>query len=415
MSYKVLLIDKDGEQHVVYDPSRTVYDDHSLSILEPTLELDIENGGTFDFTIPPQNAMHELYEDTIDFSLAQIMTHTVEVYEDNDVIWTGRPTSISQDFYNRQKVRCEGALDFLHDSIQPKVEYNQYTPFEFASALLNLHNDRCPSNRKIYADQNEWHYQIGNETPKKIWRQTDYESTYDCLQSYILGSLGGYAMVIKKNGRLVLQYWSKASQMPINNQTINLGVNLLDFTRSWDCMSVVTEVIPICRYTFNGTDKVYTVSPINGGKEYVRDDDAFDTYGRITKVIDVEMVKDLTDTKDIEDATEKKEAEQENKMILRQTREHMLDRAYVELNKNLAADLVIEANVADLSKYYVGSSSQPMRLGQRVHIVSAPHAVDATLPISKMRIDLTTGQKQITIGTPKKKNLTEIYKPKKKR
>lgn len=408
MSYKIVVTDDKGTAVTCYDPANQADGDHTLSVINPHLELDIENGGTFEFTLPPENILHTEIE---------LMKYTVDVYEDDNIIWTGRPTSMSEDFYNREKYRCEGALNYLHDSIQPKVEYNKTNIVSFIQALLNLHNDNCPDNRKIYMgntyfDTSKSKYVY---TGMNLWRQTDFEDTFECFEKMVLNALGGYIQIRKYNRRLYLDYWENMEALQTGTQTVNFGSNLLDFVREWDATSVITDIIPVCHYTLNGIDRVYDVSSINDGKEYVRDDAAYEQYGRIAKVLECDMVKDLVDTTDISDPEEKRTAKEENQTTINITKEDMLARAYVELYKNKQADLVINISAADLSKFIGNSSVEAFKLGTKVRIISEPHGIDEALPVSKITMDLTSGKKDITIGTPKKRNLTEIYKPKKKR
>lgn len=407
MSYKVVI---DGI--TCYDTSvEREQTDRRLTIIDPHLEIELDSGGSFEFTMPPEN---KAYFDV------DLMLSTIDVYEDNEIIWTGRATQSSKDFYDRERYRCEGALNYFHDSIQPNVEYSKIDPKLFLAALLNQHNAECPDNRKIIIGNWNFDYNyykdeaVDQSVKKTIWRKTDWETTYECLQSMILDSLGGHFQVRKEGGTLWLDYWNNPETITVSNQTVDFGSNLLDYTRSYDASDVITEVIPICHYTYNGNDKVYDISSINDGKHYVRDYNAYKTYGRISKVIEVDMVKDLTDTVDIADETEKAEAKEKNRSIIEQTKQEMLLRAEVELKRNREEAFSIEISAADLSKYIVGANYRPFKVGEGVRVISAPHGIDEVLPVSKISMDLTSSKKQITIGNLKKKKLTQIYKPKKK-
>lgn len=51
---------------------------------------------------------------------------------------------------------------------------------------------------------------------------------------------------------------------------------------------------------------------------------------------------------------------------------------------------------------------------ENIHVLSSPHLIDKTLPLTKLDIDLSKAVKQVTVGTKKKETLTEIYKDKTK-
>lgn len=73
------------------------------TLLNPTMDTELNGAGSFDFTLPPDHAFYDV---------PTILTSDVEVYEDNDLIWFGRPVSIEKDWNNQKIVSCEGVSVF---------------------------------------------------------------------------------------------------------------------------------------------------------------------------------------------------------------------------------------------------------------------------------------------------------------
>ena len=91
-------------------------------LLNPNLEIELNTAGSFDFTMPP---CHTFYDDI------HPITSTIEVYEDEDLLWFGRPMEIKTDFLKNKQVYCEGALSFFNDTVQRPHEYDSIYVHEF--------------------------------------------------------------------------------------------------------------------------------------------------------------------------------------------------------------------------------------------------------------------------------------------
>ena len=76
-------------------------------------------------------------------------------------------------------------------------------------------------------------------------------------------------------------------------------------------------------------------------------------------------------------------------------------------------ELVLDISAADLRNISDPDTTiSNFRLGQLVHVVSEPHDINVTLPVTAIEINLENGVKQVTIGKPEKRELTKILKPK---
>lgn len=396
------------------------------TLLNPTMETELNGAGSFDFTLPPDHAFYDV---------PTILTSDVEVYEDNDLIWFGRPVSIIRDWNNQKTVSCEGALAFFNDTIQRPSKWDAILVRDFFRHLINVHNSQVNANRQ---------FTVGNITilDKYVYRELSYESTWDCLQSMCLDAEGGYLFVRRENG---VNYIDWLEEVPyVATQQVQFAVNLLDISQTLDGAEICTQVIPLganisrvakvnestpyCtvyeekddtstqlgrvpqgnEVTFDfitgdttwyrisnpydgyakqqyltpqSGDIPLTISYINNNSDLLVSQDGVDIYGPITKV---------KQWSNVHNANELKEKGQK----------WLTDEQYDKLS--------IEVDAAEL--HYLNESVDAFKVGQMVHVTSNPHLIDKDLPMTKISVSLDSGVKKIQIGTPPHKTLTEIYK-----
>lgn len=337
------------------------YSDINLSLISPVLEIEINNAGSLEFVMPPY---HKYYD------MIRILTSTVEVYEDDILIWFGRPISEKIDFFKQKKVYCEGALSFFNDSVMRPLEIDGSSLHSFFRTLIDSHNGQVASDRTFI---------VGNITidDGTVYRKLNYESTYDAIQNMCLSTNDGYLFIRKENG---INYIDWLKDMPYEcNQQIEFGINLLNYSSNFDASDFVTCVLPIGK-TDSETDQPLTIASINSGSDIIVSE-AAQTYGKVTKPL---SLSDISDPYEL--MTE--------------------GRKYLE-NSQFNA-LIIECSAADL--HSMNKTLDLFRVGQNVHCISNPHLIDRDFPLSKIQINLDSAAKIITLGIIKRRTLTRIYK-----
>ena len=110
--YKVYLDDK-----LLYYPG-----DKEYSIINPVLNLALNDSGEFEFDIP---VTHYLYDKI--YNRKSMIT----VLKDNIEIFHGEVRETDRDIEKTKQVYCVGELAFLFDSIQPQAKYQNYTVRQF--------------------------------------------------------------------------------------------------------------------------------------------------------------------------------------------------------------------------------------------------------------------------------------------
>lgn len=341
----------------------TVFDEDQERTLEsPECEMEMNAPGSFSFVMYPD---HEYYD------TPKLLTSDVEIWENNEIIWFGRIIKIETGFLNAKKIECEGALGYFNDSIQRPREFNDgmFSIVDFLEYLITNHNSQVPANRQFTIGKIE----IDN---KFVYRKLDYNSTIDCLTTMCVGAEGGY-LVPRREGNKNYLDWFKNPPLT-GSQPAQFALNITDLSQILDGTEIKTAIIPLGEADDNG-DRV-NIYDVNNGYDYLTTP-AAEKYGLISQVVEF---SGLTKAADVILAGQK----------------WIQDKQFDELS--------IEVNVADLS--YIDENYEAFRLGQNIHCTSTPNLIDKNLPIVKMRLNLASAEKNITIGTIKKQELTEIYK-----
>lgn len=219
----------------LYDPR-----DEDLILLNPKCKLAVNTVGEGSFTIL---ANHPNY------GKLKKLKSIFEIQQDNAIIFRGRMTNDSRDFYNQLDVDLEGVLGFTNDSIVPPFNFPDDFPNASGAAnvveyfltwVLEQHNGQVEDWQKL---------KLGNVTvadPNNIiTRSSDsYMSTWEVLKTKLFESaLGGYLCVRYEEDGTFIDYLDRFEQT--NVQHITFGENLLDITNDSDASETYSAILPL--------------------------------------------------------------------------------------------------------------------------------------------------------------------------
>lgn len=330
-----------------------------LVLIDPVVSLEDGKAGSFTFTLPV---------DSPKYGQVQLYKSRIEVYYYDLTVFLGRPIWTEKDFYNQEKVTCEGELAYLLDSIQRPAEYH-CSIREFLQSLLNSHNEQMAENNKVYlgavtvTDPND-----------TIYRYTNWETTLDAINDKLVSRLGGRIKIVgQRHGTRYLDYLSDFDG--INSQTIEFGENLLDFAQNITAEDIATCVIPLGarqeESSIEALEEYLTISSVNDGKDYVMSQDAVDNYGRIYKTVKFD---DVT------------------------LPENLKSRGEEYLQNAQFANMSLTATAFDLSLINA-DNFESIRVGQQIRVVSRPHGLDKLFPVTKRTYNLNNPENdKITLG-----------------
>ena len=200
-------------------------DDRKL--LNSNVSIELNAAGSCEFTMP---VSHRYYD------LVSLLIQTLEIYDENNtVIWFGRPTEITTDFYNQKKVYFEGPMAFFGDTIQRPVEQFNYSVRQFFRDLITAHNAQVTDTNRQFT--------VGNITipDRAVYRKTDYETTKECLERMCIDAEGGYIFFRRESGVNYIDWLDAPS---INaSQPIMYSMNLKDIEQNLNCDELGQQMI----------------------------------------------------------------------------------------------------------------------------------------------------------------------------
>ena len=359
MIYEVLL---DGK--TLYYPG-----DLQCAVTNAKLEQALNDSGTFECDVLASNPLYNAIENRR--SMLQIL-------KDGREIFYGEVRESEESLDMVKQVYAVGALAFLYDSIQPQGRYQDQTPLQFFTTLINNHNAQVEEKKR---------FEVGVVTVKdpndSIYRYTNYEDTLTCLRDKLCDRLGGYLRVRKADGKRYLDLVTLQDYGTTCEQPIEFGENLLDYACNASGADIVTAVIPLGtrldKSPIEGLDAYLDIKDVNNGVDYVYLPAAVEKFGWIKKVVhwdDVTVPSNL-----------KKKAED-------------------WLKKNQYELLTLEVNALDLSM--MDSDIDSFDLGDSVNALAEPYGMDAWFPVQKMTTYLQEPEKnKLTLSNTLKKSYTQ--------
>lgn len=249
--------------------------------------VDAENSiSSFTFAIYPNNAGY----DQLNAKTTLVRVHNTKRKRDDFV---GRVLQINPDMDSRGLIKktviCEDRLGYLHDSVQPYSETKHYAGDdtrtgleEFIDVVLNNHNDQVEEYKRIYRGTVTVHpFDSSDEVTKGL----NWETTFDCIKSKLLGSFGGYIQLRETAGVLYLDYLSEVGAT--RSTKIKVGRNMRSASKEIDPSGIITRLVPlgakIKTVDESGneveTEERLTIAEVNDGLEYIEAADYVQTFG----------------------------------------------------------------------------------------------------------------------------------------
>ena len=340
-------------QYAIYCDGKPlyVYNSSEYTAVQPTLTQEVNKAGSLEFSMLPE---HPLYDSI------QQMRSVIQVLRDGKEIWSGRALNDNSNFYNINKIYCEGVLAYLNDSQQFRSGFRG-TAAQYFERLITDHN-----------------LQMWNEPQKQfsvgimeIEGEVDFvadkpQNTWLCLEQYLIKPLGGYIRIRKENGINYLDYTKESGKHC--QQKIEFGKNLRDLQKYTDSIGVYSVLIPLGARKEDG--EYLTIEEANDGVNYIVDDVAVALYTRIVNPVEFSKITDAAE-------------------LLAAGRE--------ALKKILERALTINLDAVDMSK--AGVDTDTFECGDYIPVLSRPHKLDAEIICSKIveRLDVPD-QTKYTLG-----------------
>lgn len=306
--------------------------DDEYIVNNPKLKLETNKVGELKFTI---------YDDHPHFDKIKKLKSIIRVYQfrdsvsiDGRLIFKGRVIEDTQDFDNAKVIECESKLAMLLDSQTPPFDLKEGvltvggqtvaevngSPHTLFKWVINTHNEQVEEWQRFELDETTVTntYKIdGEEFTKTVPKyctvvdkndnivrsNTNYDSTFNTVQSKFIDLLGGYINVkydVERNGKLVdlIEYVHDFTDTA--TQQIEYGENLLDISQVVSGADIATVIIPLGK---SESESALTIAEIADGEyndtgdlasggDIVKSGDRIYSkkyiaeYGKIVKVVD---------------------------------------------------------------------------------------------------------------------------------
>lgn len=343
--------------YTVYCDNELLFDPRidELAIFDKKIALEVNKTGSFDFKIYPSHPMYDRIKR---------LKSSIEVYQDAYMVFRGRVLDDVQDFDNAKDVICEGDLAFLNDGIIRPYTYSGSVS-GFLSYILMEYNAQVEETKRFV---------LGSVT---VTDPNDYitrssitaASAWDVVNDKLIKLLGGYIRIRRSGGINYMDYLEDSTMQSL--QEIKLGENLLDLNKEIKGQDIVTALIPYGAKLGNDTDERLTIAAVNGGIDYVFNQEAVDAYGWIF------------DTKIWDDVA---------------IGSNLLTKAAAELASRINLNVSLDVSAIDLSM--TDDQIDKLRFFEYVKVNSPAHQLNEFMLVQKLTIDMDNPQNnKLTLGT----------------
>lgn len=256
----IVTIENNGVETRIHDASEKL---SSGKIVKGINAID-----SFSFSILPSNAGFELLHD---------FTTLVKVYNTNRgrYDFAGRvlysDTTMHDSGLITKDVTCESYFGFLCDSQQDVVGIKNWTVTGLLQHLIDAHNAQVEDYKR---------FTIGTVTVTdpndNLYVGIQYANTWDAIKEKLLDKLGGEIRFRVEDGVTYLDYLVEIGK--VSTTQIALSHNMKSIKQERDPSSYITRLIPL-GMKMGENDERLQITEVNGGKNYIDDENAIAQYG----------------------------------------------------------------------------------------------------------------------------------------
>ena len=272
---------------------------------------------SFTFTIFPNNDGYNLI-----YPLKTLVE--VKNLNTNNVEFEGRVLLQTPKMDNNgiiyKTVVCESYLGYLNDSVQSYETISGVSAEELFKKIINNHNSQVENSKKFIIGE----IKIGTSSSDNEDRYLNYEKTFDSINKNLIERFGGELRVRKVGDNIYIDYIKEIGEK--KNTVIALANNLIAIEQEKDPSEIITRLIPVGAKLENSDERL-TITNINGGINYVEDEEAIKEFGVIVDTVNFDDI-----TEDIELLNKAKSYLKENNKIKKKYKIDALDLSTIDLN-----------------------------------------------------------------------------------
>ena len=327
----------------LYVDDKLAYDSRvkATALLGLKAQLGLNKGGAATIVLPPE---HLAYNEFTSYR------SVVTIYRDGVLRFRGRALYPTDDFTLKRTITCEGERCFLRDGIHRPYTYND-TPENIFRTAIGLYNAQVEAFKQFVVGT------VSGISTDAVVLESEEAETFAATVDKLVELCGGYIVFTTNNdGRRVINWYKEIGYS--NQQTIEFGENLMDFSRTTANSDLATVIIPYGAKD-ESTGERLTIKSVNGGLDFIQDREAVALRGVIAKAVYWDEIV---------------------------TPDALLAKAqqYLNNSKNLIASL--ELTAIDLS--LLDKNIDSFMVGDVIRVKSKPHGVENELyQLTEQNID----------------------------
>lgn len=341
----------------LYVDDTLVYDSRvkATALLGLKAQIGLNKAGAATITLPPG---HPAYDSFTSYR------SVVEIWRDGVLRFRGRALYPTDEFTLMRTITCEGERCFLRDGIHRPYTYND-TPANIFTQVIGLYNAQVEAFKQFVVGT------IDGISAEAIVLENEEAETFAATVDKLVEVCGGHIVfTTNPEGQRVINWYADIGYS--NQQVIEFGANLMDFSRTTANSDLATRIIPYGAKSEVTGDRL-TITEVNGGLDFLQDNDAVALRGVICKAV---YWDEITDPQ----------------ALLYKAQQ------YLETSKNLVASLALTA--IDLS--LLDKNIDSFRVGDMIKVRSKPHGIDGkddVFQLTEQSIDFLNPQNdRIVLG-----------------
>ena len=223
----------------------------------------------FSFSVLPSNVGFDLLHEFT--TMVTVYNTRRQRYEFYGRVLYANP-SMSEEGLIVKEATCESYLGFLCDSQQRYVEERNWGVRELLEHAINAHNAQVEEYRRFKVGEVDV-----TDPNDNLYIGIQRQNTWDTLQEKLVDRLGGeFRFRVEADG-LYLDY---LTEIGTTSQTaIALSRNMKSITKEHDPTAYITRLIPLGAKLSDETEERLGIADVNGGVEYIDDEQAIELYG----------------------------------------------------------------------------------------------------------------------------------------
>ena len=253
----------------LYVDGRLIYDSRRkpTALLGLKAQLGLNKGGAATIIMPPE---HPYYNSFTSYR------SVVEIHTDRVLRFRGRALYPTDDFMLNRTITCEGERCFLRDGIHRPYSYND-TPENIFRTVIGLYNAQVEAFKQFAIGT------ISGISTTPIVFENEEAEPFSTTIDKLIDLCGGYIVfTTNTEGKRAINWYESVNYS--NAQTIEFGKNLVDFSRTASNTDLATVIIPYGAKD-ESTGKRITIESVNGGLDFIQDNEAVALRGIIAKAV----------------------------------------------------------------------------------------------------------------------------------